>query len=1701
MLPRYRVIRGAVMKPSARGMALLLVAVGVVVLASPPGGPQGAQGPIAVPGQSATLLPDGRWLLVGGEGAAGPVGTALIWDVRRSRLTPLGSGVAYPRAWHTATVLPDGTVLIAGGTGSGGQVVSEVERFDPQVGDFETLGPLGLMPRTRHTTTLMSDGTLLLVGGVSDLGFTLDTAELWDLASNASRQTGRLSGPRSSHEARLLDDGSVLVWGGEESSGNPLLHDERYDPATASFSTGVTAPTSPDPARLVASAPPDGQMDVSVNVVVSLRFSTLLNVESVHTGTAFLIGPNGLDVVSVVAAESGRLVFLTPAGPLDPGARYTVSLNGFVDRDGTALPPTAISFITEAPPSVGGSVSAPPRLGRVEGHELSAVWLPPMGSGSMNWQTNLPPSPWASLPPLQAASGATALAGQVLTLDGDPLPGVRLEIDDRLTQTDPTGQFLLTGLMAGHHELVIDGRSASRPGRTYGVFEVGVDLVDGETTTLAYTIWMPVIDTAHAVRIASPTAEEAVVTTPHIPGLEVRIPAGSVIRDHEGKPVTEVSITPIPVDRPPFPLAEGIRVPIYFTLQPGAGYVSSTSGQGARIIYPNRNTDAPGTNYQFWHYDPGDRGWYVYGQGRVTGDGRQVEPDPGVWIYEFTGAMFNSSGLNPPGTWPGNTASDGDPIDLRTGLFVSKTTDLVLEGVPSLELIRTYRTNDSASRPFGIGATHNYAIFLWSANQSAYQEVDLILPDGQRIHYTRLLPGSGYAAAVFEHSSTPTKFFKSRIAWTGTGWELVLRDGTVYEFSVDPTALSSALRGTRDRFGNRISIVRGLSRSDAITRILSSSGRWIEFVYDGGELGGRIIRANDSSGRTVNYTYDSSGRVWKVANPSGGITEYSYDTVHRMITLKDPRGIVFLTNRYDRNGRVDRQTQADAGIYQFSYTTDRTTGLVTETDITDPRGIVRRVLFNSAGFPESDTRALGRAEQQVTTSVWESGTNLLRSVTDALGRRTEYTYDANGNVLTVTRLAGTTEAARWTLTYEAPFNLVKTLTDPLQHSMAFTYEERGGLLRVNNALDQPLHFTPRSDGQIAAIRDALDNTTTFEYEQGDLVGIVDALENRETHMVDAAGRLIGITDPIGRTVRYRYDGLDRLTRVDDARGGVTELTYDGNGNVLTVRDPRGNVTTFTYDVMDRLETRQDGVLRIERYIYDSNGNVMQFTDRKGQATTFTYDGVNRTTQRRHADASTTGYVYDSGDRLRQISDSIAGTITRSYDSFDRVTSETSPQGTISYTYDAAGRRSAMTVSGDAAVTYHFDNAGQLTEITQAGSQVQMTYDSTGRRTRLTSPNSIAVEYDYDAASRVTGLTYKLGATLIGNLAYEYDGAGQRTKTTGTWARVTLPSSLGSSTYDAANHQLTFGAQTLTYDLNGSVATLSDGSDIENFTWDARGRMTAVNGPGVTGSFAYDGLGRRSSRTVNGTRREFLYDGLTPVREQDGPAVIAGLLTGLEVDEYLRRTDSGGATFILRDVLGSTLALTDATGQINTEYAYDPFGATETTGAPNGNSFQYTGRENDETGLYYYRARYYDPVRQRFISEDPIGFYGEDLNLYAYARNSPTNLTDPSGLCPACIAIPVGTKVGGAAVAAATAAIGAVTGAVGGIMLGDWLISLARQENEFTREARARFPTRAEQCAWLDRMYQKARRAGDTAKAEKIKTAQKYLGCRRSTHGR
>ncbi|WP_050982884.1 RHS repeat-associated core domain-containing protein [Cupriavidus basilensis] len=1187
-------------------------------------------------------------------------------------------------------------------------------------------------------------------------------------------------------------------------------------------------------------------------------------------------------------------------------------------------------------------------------------------------------------------------------MNGEAAVDVTLKIGAQTARTDATGRFLLQGISTSDRTLVIDGTSANRPGKTYGYFEVLAAPAAGKTTALPYTSWMPRIDTAHAIKFDSPTASDVVITTPYIPHLEVHIPKGTVLRDRKGRVINELSITPVPVDRPPFPLPNRY-VPVYFTLQPGGAHlegVDAASAQGARVIYPNYHQGAPGSVLDFWNYDPLEKGWHVYGQGKIAADGQQIVPNPGVAIYELTGAMVslpsNAPAEGPPPGGCGGQA--GDPVDCYTGLFLHTKTDLTVAGTVPISVTRTYRQRDSVSRAFGIGTNQPYDIFtIGDMNPYTYQ--DLILPDGGRIHFVRTSAGTGYSDAVYTHTATPTDYYGAVIRWINSRWQLKMRDGRVmyfYDCAGCASSRGAALREYYDRAGNSLTLTRDASAN--LTQIANPDGRYINLTYDSAN---RVTQATDSLGNTVTYQYDAGGRLTQVTDPDGGIEQYTYDGANNLLTVKKPNGQLMVTNQYDANNRVSQQTLSDGGVYQFAYTLDGT-GKATQTDITDPRGNVRRLSFNSSGYVTAATHALGKAEAQAFTYTRQVGTNLLTSTTDALGRQTNYGYDSLGNLTSVTRLAGTSQAVTETYTYDPAYNQPTSYSDGLGHTRTFRYDSLGNRIEVDDPLGNATHFSYNPAGQVTTATDPLGNATTFSYREGDLVAATDPLGRTVNFYTDSVGRLLSVADPLGNLTRFEYNGRSLPIRRIDAQGNVTSFAYDANGKLTNLTDARGGQTSFSYDTKDRLASKTDSLLQIESYSYDGLDNLTRLTARNGKISSFTYDGLNRRISGAYgqtlvggsltAPDATLAYTYDSGNRVTQLVDSIGGTLARSYDGMDRLTGETTPQGSVSYAYDAAGRRTGLTVAGQAAVSYAYDNANRLTGITQGSVQVGFTYDAASRRSTLTLPNGVVATYGYDIANQLTSISYANGGTALGNLTHAYDAAGRRTQLGGSLANMTLPAAMSSATYDAANRLTNWAGASLTYDANGNLT--GDGSLA--YTWDSRNRLSALAG-GATATFVYDGANRRSGKTVGGVATGFAYDGLNVVQELSGSTPTANLLTGLALDETFSRSDTVfGARSFITDGLGSTLALTDGTGTVKTNYVYEPYGTATVTGEASGNALQYTGRENDGTGLYYYRARYSHPGFGRFIAEDPIGLVG-GINLYAYVKGNPVSFVDPLGL--------------------------------------------------------------------------------------------------------
>ncbi|MFP8832834.1 RHS repeat-associated core domain-containing protein [Hydrogenophaga sp. XSHU_21] len=301
-------------------------------------------------------------------------------------------------------------------------------------------------------------------------------------------------------------------------------------------------------------------------------------------------------------------------------------------------------------------------------------------------------------------------------------------------------------------------------------------------------------------------------------------------------------------------------------------------------------------------------------------------------------------------------------------------------------------------------------------------------------------------------------------------------------------------------------------------------------------------------------------------------------------------------------------------------------------------------------------------------------------------------------------------------------------------------------------------------------------------------------------------------------------------------------------------------------------------------------------------------------------------------------------------------------------------------------------------------------------------------YGYDQADRLSQIRYIRNEgtpheQLIEQIDFTYDAKGQvKSRTTLNGHGSGVQDTPFTATYDAANRMTAItlnvgGASktyTLTHDANGNLTTrqnTADPSDTTTYTWDSRDRLTRITQPGLSASFTHDAFGRRiqSSITKDGTTStvQYVYEGLQVLGEVRDGKLSHRLLTGVSLDETIARIaiapsgqrDPAQSRLFLTDALNSVIAQMndDETASLATSHGYSPYGESQTIGPDaTGNPIQYTSRENDGTGLMYYRARHYDPVLKRFISEDPIGLAG-GFNPYAYVDNAPLIHTDPEGL--------------------------------------------------------------------------------------------------------
>jgi RHS repeat-associated protein len=647
------------------------------------------------------------------------------------------------------------------------------------------------------------------------------------------------------------------------------------------------------------------------------------------------------------------------------------------------------------------------------------------------------------------------------------------------------------------------------------------------------------------------------------------------------------------------------------------------------------------------------------------------------------------------------------------------------------------------------------------------------------------------------------------------------------------------------------------------------------------------------------------------------------------------------------------------------------------------------------------------------------------SVTDALGRTTSYTYDNLNRQVATTDALGQTKL----VAYDAVNNVVG-LTDKLGQVTSFTYDTLNRRTKITDPLGHAQTTVYDSVGNTLSITDGLGNKTAYTYDALNRnVKVTDAKGGITSTNYDAVGNLVQIADSVGNATNYAYDALDRLITDTNQLGFSRHYTYDAVGNEVEMVDRNGRKTTYGYDNLNR-NTSENWIdstrasVRAIGYTYDAVGRLITESDPDSQYT-FGYDAVDRITS--IDNTGTTGspavvftYAYDAVSNLISVAERINGTnsgqTNYTYDLLNRTTRITQ-SGTgvqskrVDLTYNKVDLMTSLTRFSDlggmnlvATTSYTYNNNQKLVQLAHTKGATNLdsfdyTYDSANRLTKIASTLDGSVDYTYDATNQLTGADYNTSQT---DEAYTYDANGNRTN--------------GGYQTGTNNQLLTDGHYTYQYDREGNRTQRTEiaTGKVTEYVWDYHDRLTSVLFKDASGtvtktiSYTYDVNNQRIGKKIDGVVAErYVYDGANIALVFDGAGVQTHrYLYGAGVDQILADERggtvvsalSGAEVWALVDNLGTVRDVVDSSGVVLNHINYDSFGKIVNQSNPSVVfRYGYTGREQDnETGLDYYRARYYDSAVGRFISEDPIGFNAGDANLTRYVGNSPTNFIDPDG---------------------------------------------------------------------------------------------------------
>jgi len=744
------------------------------------------------------------------------------------------------------------------------------------------------------------------------------------------------------------------------------------------------------------------------------------------------------------------------------------------------------------------------------------------------------------------------------------------------------------------------------------------------------------------------------------------------------------------------------------------------------------------------------------------------------------------------------------------------------------------------------------------------------------------------------------------------------------------------------------------------------------------------------------------GQVGSVTDPNSQTAQTSYDTFGRktLVTLPDTSWTSYAYNSFGTVGTQNVQTSTAAGLSSWNYFDGLGRTILTKATGPDGKLIDTQTTYNTTGtkhqtslpyfdggtplWSVSTYDALNRLIKTVNpdnSTITASYSPWVTTAVDANGHQKRQTHDAYGRVIEVDEFTGvspsTTLYAITVYAYDVLGNLVST-TDTKGNKTTMRYDTMGRKI----AMSDP------DMGNCGDLTTVTPNTTFPWYAAPCW-----------NYQYDAVGNLLQQSDAKGQNIYFHYDALNRTLQRDLGTWkilgyGDVGYTYDTLlsgfttppnyqiGRLVRVIDSSG-VTRFGYDAMGRIRRTDklvDSILYITTTSYDLAGRPTSISYPDGSAISYAYNGPLLS---QVYDATTTYAQYTGYNALGQPASAAYGNgVTTNY-TYANSGNSACPQ----QSFRLCTVQTGTTVTTYQSLQYGYDSMGNVKTIADA-------LPTFGMHTNQTQ------SFGYDEQDRLTSATGPYAPTTP--IAYAYDQIGNMT------CNSYLSACTASSPNYVYNDPLHIHAVTSVtntagrsygYDLNGNMN--ARGGD--TLTYDLQNRLIsyAVNG-GSTTTFGYDGDGGRVKKSNGVSTTVYigkLFECVAPCYSGGVWSGTKHIFAGANRIASKPITTTGDISYYHTDHLHSTSVITDKNGADQSEYVYLPYGDTYLMSGPTYH-YLFTGQEKDfETGLYFYGARYYDAALGRFISADtvvPQAFDPQALNRYAYVRDNPINLIDPSG---------------------------------------------------------------------------------------------------------